>query len=73
MPVSPIEYAPSVLTLAVAGFSTDEIEVLIEFEADDVPANPYDGRRDLLRGQLDLNLIANRGHVRNDRHQSTGG
>ena len=50
-----------------------EIQVLVELQANDVVADPHDGCRDLFRRELDLNLLTDCGHVRNDRHQPAGG
>ena len=38
-----------------------KVDILVELEADDVVAGPHDRRRDLLRRQLDVDLVADLG------------
>ena len=47
-----------------------EVDSLVEFDADQIIAGPHHARRDFLRRQLDVDLIADRRSRRGDRHQA---
>jgi hypothetical protein len=56
-----------------SGEQLAKVDILVEFEADDVVANPHDGRSDLLRGYLDIDLLARGRGSFDEGHQSAGG